>query len=335
MPETSTELPKKIELTPDEIIDRIGSLRGLEKPTAEEYGEIVELAKQLNEHFKTNQGIVEGEKKDICWAEEFEWKRILGVDLEIPPLPEYITYDVKNRIEREGFEIVYKPPIDIDLEELKNMSVDDFLKNLQNKYPKWKRNSDLTEEEKKNFDPEVFPNVDEKLYQWLKSGELKGLDFSGRWMAVETFMKPSDRWSSVNFDAEYRNAPFTKRLGLETRFGLSYDKCQAAIRSRATDFSIVTKMPDPKKMLRLLDPIEYNLFCNRFGWGKAKGANEWVETDLILSPGPRGGNLGKRVIALGGDGGINYGNRSGRVSVFTTQDIRYETGFRLAVDLAK
>ena len=59
-------------------------------------------------------------------------------NLEVPPLPEYITPRVENALKAMGFKFVYLPKLDIgDLEELKKVGAEKFLNDLAAAFPDW------------------------------------------------------------------------------------------------------------------------------------------------------------------------------------------------------
>ena len=247
--------------------------------------------------------------QDLVKAEEETWSQILGSTTEITlPVPREVTPEVKDRLEAEGFSLVFVPSLDLSPDELKNKDTEAYLKDLAKQYPNWKPFEDLSDDEEN--DPKVTRNLEQFFWDQVKEGNVDMPTLPGRWLAVETLEKP-------NWNDTYETTPFSERLGFENRFSLSYDEVNEAIDRTKNDFS--TEVGLQEADVRFLDAMEWNLLANRFGWG-GSNSYEWTTTEYRGSGGSR-----RLVVGYSGHGGaarVRWGRPGGRYG---------HIGFRVAV----
>lgn len=193
---------------------------------------------------------------EIIKREKEEWRKVLGVDIEVDPLPDSVTPELVNSLKHLGMELRYIPKIDfIDTFDMYNGYIRPDM--LARKYPNWKGLEGLTEGQRK--DPKIYRNLPEDY--WKDYGA--GTKSNGYWLAVEVLPKP-DRGQ------EYVETELSKTLEVKTRF-LTY--------KYELDNILTRKRYDLLKQLfgrqsyryetdfRLLSPLEWNLLGNREGWG--------------------------------------------------------------------
>ncbi len=204
---------------------------------------------------------------DLIMVEQEAWKRVLGVNFTIPPLPTEITQEVKQKLEEEGFTLVFLPPLDLDPYQLGRENLTQYLRRLTAKYPNWKRFESLSESEKNKY--QIYRNLE--MFYWEKvQGDWA--DFPrrpGQWLAVETLEKPSH-------GEKYQETNFGKRLGIDDRFNVSWNDIKAAIDEAKQKF--LSDVGLVKGDVHLLDILPWNLLANRFGWGKTN-TYEWTNTE--------------------------------------------------------
>ncbi len=254
----------------------------------------------------------EEEQREIEEGDKENWERILGSNVEVKPYPKFITHEIISNLERLGMEIMYVPGLNIGtLADLKKMGEERFLKELEKKYPKWRRYESLSDAERS--DHGIHRNLEKSYWEKVKNGEVGFPKFSGTWMAVEKIPKPP-------YGTPYDESEITKLLGLTDRFNITWNNVESAIKERKGKILSEAGLPTDKEV-RQLNVEEYNLLANWYKWGETN-TYEWTNTEY------RGPDEQRRLVAGGsGRGGAasvrwhNPGHSSGRI------------GFRLAVVL--
>jgi MoxR-like ATPase len=240
------------------------------------------------------------------------WRKVLRVDVDVKPLPSFVTPEVRKNLERMGMELRFVPSLNIDsLDVLKRKGVEDYLKDIQARYPNWKRYESLSDTEKS--DSSVNRNLNEWFWDNVKDGDIDFPNLSGTWVAVETMPKPT--WHST-----YKETSIGKKLELTDRFDVSWNDAQAAIQKAKR--SILSEAGLPESLnIKMLEALEWNLLANREGWG-ATNTYEWTNTEYRDSGGSR-----RVVVGDSGVGGAAY-------AVWNRPDFSYGVlGFRVAVVL--
>jgi hypothetical protein len=182
------------------------------------------------------------ELRKIFNKENNEWKKTLGADVEIKSIPDYITPEILFNLKKMGMELRYIPNLDINnLEILEQESVFQYLKKLQNKYPKWH-----------NLDSNYWNMVSQKTIQFPK--------LPGQWIAVETFHQPKDEY--------YSGYEINKIIGITQRRNNTWEEIDKSIKLNQ---NIILKAAGLSSgIVRLPEPIEWNLLDNREKWNKIK-----------------------------------------------------------------
>lgn len=94
--------------------------------------------------------------------EQEAWHGVLGTRVEVKPLPEIVTPEVRKNLERLGFGLRYVPRlelgtvVDIRRDGIIRKGVDQHLKHLQSVYPNWRPFESLSDKER--ADPTVPRN---------------------------------------------------------------------------------------------------------------------------------------------------------------------------------
>lgn len=79
------------------------------------------------------------------------WRRVLGAEVDIQPLPASVTPEVRHNLERMGMELRFVPALNLGtLDELKRNGQERFLDDLQRKYPNWRRYETLSDSERED-----------------------------------------------------------------------------------------------------------------------------------------------------------------------------------------
>lgn len=208
--------------------------------------------------------------------EQDAWSDVLGTNIEVPPLPSEITPEVQRNLERLGFELRFIPKLDIGtLDELQRSGQEEFLDDIQRRYPNWRRSETLSGEERE--DHGVGRNLEEWFWGLAKDERMDFPQLPGNWVAVETMQKPS-------YGEHYDKTPVGESLGLEDRFNVSWDDAHEAIethkRELLDDMGLSTSVD-----VRMLEAVEWNLLANREGWG-ATNTYEWTNTEARDDGGP-------------------------------------------------
>lgn len=249
---------------------------------------------------------------EVAAQEQSAWLEVLGKNVEVPPIPAVITPEVKNSLEKLGFELRYIPKLDLDiLDDLKRKGEEKFLDDLQSRYPNWRRYETLDDGQRK--DPKVTRNLEEWFWGLAKEGWMEFPNLPGTWVAVETMKKPS-------YGESYDKTPVGKALGLDDRHNVSWNDANKAIQDHKRELLTQTGLPASTNV-RMLEAIEWNLLANREGWGGADSF-EWTNTETR-----DGGDSSRVVVGYSGGGGAAYAHR------FNPEYSRAHLGFRLAVVL--
>lgn len=204
-----------------------------------------EVNLQETEHF---------EAESLINREKDAWKEVLGVEVEVPPLPSFLDDGVINGFRHLGFEIRYIPGI-----KGKKHDYSDDDKNPFEGYPNWKP-VDLSSGSQQQF--KNFPSEAIRHSQFL----IPAREWGGYWVAVETIPKP-------NWDEHYQDTLLLKGVARENVLIPEIRKVLKKIRVK---ISGVVNIPD-NATLRLPALFEWNLLGNREGWGDTT-SSEWTDT---------------------------------------------------------
>ncbi len=249
---------------------------------------------------------------EIIKREQEAWRKVLGTEVEIKPLPEYVTPELIKNLKELGMELRYIPKLNLGtLDELKTMGEEEFLKKLERRYPNWRRYEDLSDTEKN--DHSINRNLEEWYWEQVKDEKVDFPQAEGLWMAVETMPKPP-------YGEKYKPSPVRKW----DRFGVSWRNATRDIEIWSSYLLTKAGLPESSEV-RLPEALEYNILANREGWGKTD-TYEWTNTkhnmggdegaidSLIVGRSDFGGAacVDSRFID---DGGSPYNNIGFRVAV--------------------
>lgn len=202
----------------------------------------------------------QGWKSELVRREQESWKKnVLGAEIEVRPLPDYLTPEVQTNLERFGFDLRYIPRLELGtIDDIRRRGVDQYLKKLERNYPTWKPFEGLSDREK--HDHSVPRNLEQRFWEGVKDGFFDFPALPGQWMAVETVEKPAYR-------RKYARTPFTDLLGIDDRFDVSWNYPKTAIDREKSE--ILSKIGLARGAdLRFLEILEWNLIGNREGWGQ-------------------------------------------------------------------
>jgi hypothetical protein len=211
-------------------------------------------------------GVDDTEKKDLHLElqkeERKEWTRVLGVKLDIPSLPDYVTPEIQENLKDMGMELRFIPSLDLgNIDDLKLHDTEEYLKGLELKYPNWNRFEKIIDDNSQKNDHSVFRNLSKMFWDWVKKGQTKFPQLPGAWVAVETLEKP-------NTGISYNETAVSKIFDFGTRIGVSWNNAQLCIENHKIEFLQKINLPESlSDQVRMLEPIEWNLLANREGWG--------------------------------------------------------------------
>jgi len=209
------------------------------------------------------------ETPEALMPEGDAWRKVLGKDVEIAPLPSVVTPEVRRNLERLGFELRFIPKLDIGtVDDLKKKGVERHLDELQKRYPGWRRYETLSDTEKE--DHTVGRNLEEWYWGQVKDGDIDHPQLPGVWVAVESMPKPS-------YGDSYKKTPVTERMGLSDRFNVTWNDAQDAIQKAKRGILSEAGLRSSLDV-RMLETLEWNLLANREGWG-ATNTYEWTNTE--------------------------------------------------------
>lgn len=241
------------------------------------------VAKELlKEDVFAARGFSEQELIDLVVSEVGEWEKTLGTEVDLRILPEFVTPQVKKKIESLGMQLIYMPKLDLMEKGLEINEVDAYQFLLNGKYPFWRTLDSLTEDEIK--DPHISRNLDKSFWKRVKNGELDFPNLSGQWIAVETF------------ENRFKNNLNTF-LGVP-RVDVARTRVNLTIAN--DEFKLLEDyigLPAGKSELRLPEALELNLIGNRFAENTNEGW-EWTNTDIVGSK-PAQSVIYNRSIATG------------------------------------
>lgn len=246
-------------------------------------------------------------------SEQEAWKKVLGVEVDIAPIPDSVTPEVREKLKDLGMELRFIPDLDLDtVEEIKKIGVDEYLKSLQRRYPNWHKYETLSDSQKS--DHSIPRNIEEWYWNLVKDGKVSFPKLSGKWIAVETILKPQ-------YGEKYGSSKITDELGLEDRFNVSWNDASKRISEAEGNILSAAGLPIIGEQVRMLEAVEWNLLANREGWGKTN-TYEWTNTEYRGDGGSYRFIVGFSV--LGGAAFANWGSPE------HSDDF---LGFRLAVVL--
>jgi len=208
------------------------------------------------------------EELNIIKNEKEAWKNVFGVDIEVLPLPDFVTPEVQKNLEKMGMELRFIPNLNLDdVNKLQKLGVEKYLEELHNRYPNWNPYEKLSESQKE--DHSVMRNLEEWFWNNVKDKKIDFPKLSGKWIAVETIPKPK-------YGDKYKSSIISDMLGFDNRFGTTWNQVNIAINQH--EAKILTKIGIKQGKIRMLDALEYNLLANREAWG-ATDTYEWTNTE--------------------------------------------------------
>lgn len=239
-------------------------------------------------------GAIDLDFEEVVETERQTWSRVLGREIKIPPLPDFVTKEVGEKLLRLGPKFRHIPRLDIGTpNELRGLGVEMFLDNIEDRYPGCRRYGGLAEHERAN------PLIGRILEEWFWELVLEErIDFPvlpGRWVAVETFPKPER-------GGFYEENLLGRGLGFEDRFGNYWKEPNKAIMDYKWEMLAMLGLPLNLEV-RMPEALEWNLLALREGWG-ATDSFEWTNTIVKI------GNMPSRIIVGDRDqGGAAYAGR--------------------------
>jgi hypothetical protein len=251
---------------------------------------------------------------EVVTTERNAWRKVLGTNVKVTPLPANITPEVKLYMDLLGFKLRYIPKLNLDtLGELKLKGEEQLLKNLQVRYVNWRRYETLSPIER--TDHSVKRNLEQWFWELAKNENMEFPKQSGTWIAVETVEKPP-------MGKSYDKTPAMEAMTLENYFNVSAENADQAIADKFLPwFSRQTGLHLKDIDARMLTAIEWNLLSNREGWGKTD-TYEWTSTQALSYDG-----IYRRVIVGNSD------SRRVPTTWTNTQTSSDDLGFRVAVVL--
>lgn len=205
-------------------------------------------------------------------GEQDAWKKVLGTEVDIQPLPASITPEVKKNLEKMGMELRFIPSLNLDtLEALKKKGEEGYLDVLQRRYPNWRRYESLNDTQR--GDHAVTRNLSQWYWESIRDGKIDFPKLPGNWVAVEMMPKPAD-------GDHYAPSKMSEKLGFKDRFNVTWDNANKAINREKRN--ILSEAGLRSGDVRMLEAVEWNLLANREGWGKTN-TYEWTNTEFRVS----------------------------------------------------
>jgi len=203
-------------------------------------------------------------------GESRAWGEVLGADVEVKPLPEYITPKVMEKLKGLGMELRYVPALELgDINLLRQKGIEQYLRDLQRVYPNWKPYESLSITEKS--DHRVLRNLGHLYWEAVKDGKVDFPTLPGQWLAVETIEKPPR-------GIKYSRTAFTTKLGIrKDRSGFEWPILQEIFERKKEGILGQIGLTGKPADIRFLEGLEWNLLGNREGWGKTD-MFEWTNT---------------------------------------------------------
>ncbi len=234
----------------------------LEKRKSEGPEAIFESEKELREQIETYEKAV--------------WHELLGVAVEVKPLPASITDEVRKKIKAKGMELRYIPAIEFPIETLRSEGSTKFLTEVQERYPNLRPLEGLGGDEV--YDPSVPRNLSASFWQEVKAGRVEIPRSTGKWVAIETVEKPEA-------GNPYEDTPITHDLGNKRQRNYTTAAIvEKAPRERRADNLLRKLGVGTRAKLRLPTIFEYALLANRdAGWGETD-VSEWTSTKIDPTP---------------------------------------------------
>src|SRR6266850_1014216 len=158
------------------------------------------MGEGLNYKYITERRRVPGETRILTDAEAIRtgelvnrereaWQTVLGSNVEVQPLPEYITSEVQQNFQGMGLRLRYIPALNLGNHGyLREKGVEGYLAELHRRYPTWKRPGSLYSRERD--DHSISRSLPEWYWQAVEEGEMDFPVLPGQWMAIETVGKP-------------------------------------------------------------------------------------------------------------------------------------------------
>lgn len=224
---------------------------------------------------------------DIINNEKSQWKRVLGTEIDVPRIPYIVTPEVQENLKEMGMELRFIPALDLgNLNKLKKLRREKYLKNLQYSYPGWNPYEELKNKEK--GDHSVMRNLNKWFWDSVKDRKINFPELQGKWIAVETMPKPKR-------GDGYEPSIITDILNLKNRFSKTWKYINNTLNNKGAE--VLAKIGIKNGELKMLDALEYNLLANREGWGKTN-TYEWTSTEFLGED-----NFYRAVVVGGSDSG--------------------------------
>lgn len=243
---------------------------------------------------KETRQVQEFDRARLIAEEHKKWQEVLGVPVEVKPIPDYITPEIREALLREGLELRYIPALDLGTPEdlARNPNYAEY---LQRRYPNWRYYEGMDISERLNIS--IPRNLNNWFWGQVKQGNIDFPNLPGQWVAVETRRKRQD---GETYRSSHTLAWELRTLKTDDHGRIFWGILNAAINKTKGTFISQLGLSDYNVDLTLLDPVSWNLLANREGWGKTYN-NEWTSAEIR--------DLGRpRLVVVGeaGRGGAAY-----------------------------
>lgn len=204
-------------------------------------------ANELLEQSASQPPEVEFDPNALIQREKDEWKRVLGAEVKVKPLPDTITEEVVKKLEDKGFGLRYIPELNfMKYSYLQGHGEQEYLDALCSSYPNWTANV-----------PEDW------FWKMVKDRKIDFPFLEGMWVGIETMPKPKS-------GEDYKGKSFVDKL-IVNRFNQSWASIYTILEEEKErnlqDIGLSTSIHASNPAhIRFPDAIEWNLLGLREGW---------------------------------------------------------------------
>jgi hypothetical protein len=211
------------------------------------------------------------------------WRELLGVEVEIPPVPAYLNAEIITNLEKYGLALRAVPKLELGtINQLIELGPEAFLEQLHQRYPNWKIFESLSDTEL--FDSTFTKLPSESYWEDVATGRIEFPSMPGRWLAVETFITPEATQFLTDppaldklLDIPLHDGFFDYDYG---RFMWNVGSLKENLAEHKTELLATLQLPSTAEP-RLLSMVEWNLLTHREQWITDGSAGEWTgDTNL-------------------------------------------------------
>lgn len=202
-------------------------------------------------------------------------EKVLGIDIDVKPLPAVVTPQVVKSLEQWGFKLRYIPQLQLgDVTDLRNKEIIDFVQDIVCRYPLWSMAGWWPRPSKGElnfFESEKSKNLGYDFWDHVRNGNISFPQVESQWVAIETKQREGKHYSFAPLSDRLK-LPRPQKAGDDFKFHRIHKVVQDVQDSFLSEIGL-----HGSALIRLPEAVELNLVNNAERW---RYKREWTNTKI-------------------------------------------------------